>query len=136
MSGYKSVYAANATLDAWFGSGTTLLGPATWYLALFTVLLDANGAGGTEVTAVDYGRVAVTNNDTNFPAASGGEKTNGTAIDFGTLANDWGEVTGAAWFDASSGGNFSYAGPFSVTRDLRAGDSFQVAAGGAVMTEG
>ncbi len=133
MPGFKSTWAANAVLDAMYGN-TPFPAPATWYLALFTAMPTPSG-GGTEVSAVGYGRVGLINNTSSFPSAASGEKSTGAVIDFGTLVNDWGIVVGAAWFTASSGGNFGHAGPFSVARDLRAGDAFSIAVGGAVMTE-
>jgi hypothetical protein len=82
--------------------------PATVYAALFTTAPGETG-GGTEVTGGSYARVAVTNNATNFPAAttvSGtGTKTNGTDITFPTASADWGTVRGVALMTASSGGS-------------------------------
>jgi hypothetical protein len=95
----------NAQLDARFGSGS----PASHYIGLLTALAGASAAG-TEVSTANwtnYARVAVTNNATNFPAASGGTKASGAAIDFGTAIIPSGTVTvlGAAVCDASSGGS-------------------------------
>lgn len=58
-----------AFLDAVFGS--TVLGPATLYPALMTAAPTGPGGGTEFVTAgSSYARPAVTNNATNFPAAT------------------------------------------------------------------
>lgn len=131
--GFKSTWAANAVLAAMYGN-TPFSAPVTWYLALFTSMPTRAG-GGTEVGAADYARVGLTNDTTSFPLPADGQLSNGLLINYGTLANAWGLVVGAAWFTALSGGNFGHAGPFSTPRDLRAGDSFSIAVGGAIMTE-
>jgi hypothetical protein len=98
--------AENTILDAVFG-GSALGAPATYYVAL-TTTAPTDSAAGTEVstgTWTNYARVAVTNNATNFPAASGGAKSNGTAIAFGTASTSGNvSVAGLELWSASSGG--------------------------------
>jgi len=136
MSGFKGTGTCNATLDAWLGS--TTLGPATAYCAAFTSAPTAAG-GGTEVSGGSYARVAITNNSTNFPNASGASKNNGTAIDFGTASADWGNITWAAIVKTSSGAlgasDIIYAGPLVTARNVLNGDSFKVPVSGATFTE-
>lgn len=103
-SGSLSDYAENKVLDHIFGGGD-FTRPATLHLALFTTVPNDAGSGGVEVSAAGYARVAVTNNSTNFPAASGGIKSNGTAINFATATTSWGNVKAVGVYDASSGGN-------------------------------
>jgi hypothetical protein len=76
---------ADVDLDGVYGSGT----PATvlWALTTTTPSLSANGGRGAivEPTAaqyLSYARVSMTNNATNFPAASLGVKTVATQIQF------------------------------------------------------
>lgn len=57
---------AKDILDAKFGSGS----PATVYAALLLTLPLGDGTGGTEFSGGTYARIAVTNNNTNFPAAT------------------------------------------------------------------
>jgi hypothetical protein len=90
-------------LDHVFGNAA-YTAPATLYFALFTAAPSDSG-GGTEVSGNNYSRVSVTNNATNFPAASAGAKSNGTAITFATPSGSWGTVTHMGIFDASSAGN-------------------------------
>lgn len=83
--------------------------PATLYLALFTVT-PTDAGGGTEVTTgawTNYARLAITNNSTNFPNASGGSKSNGVELDHGIAAIPGAapSLVAAGLMDASSLGN-------------------------------
>ncbi len=95
-------------LDNRFGSGT----PATWYVGLTTTAPNDDGTNVTEPVGGSYARVAVTNNTTNFPAAStsGGitRKSNGTAVTFANPTGNWGKIVGYVIADALSGGNIRY----------------------------
>lgn len=105
MAGFTQ-YAEKKILDLIF-SDTPWTIPSTWYLGLFTVAPTDSG-GGTEVSGGSYARLAVTNNTTNFPAASGGSpslKANGAAFTFATPTADWGTVVAVGVFDASTAGN-------------------------------
>lgn len=96
-----STYLQNLDLDARYGSGT----PATIYVALSTADPTADASGLAEPSGNGYARLAVTNNATNFPAASAGAKSNGAALTFTNPTGAWGTITHVALFDASSGGN-------------------------------
>lgn len=117
--GGKSDFAAEQTLDAIYGL-SALGAPATFHLALYTVLPDDTAGSGTEVSTsvwTNYAREAITNNATNFPAASGTaptSKSNGTVIDFGTasITGTAPELVGWALKDAASGGNTWHWGEF------------------------
>lgn len=115
-----SAYLANELLDHVFGGGDYTR-PATLYISLHT---DApGGTGANEVSGASYARVAVTNNATNFPAASGGAKSNGTVISFATPgAGGWGEVDHVGIWDAASGGNFVAYGALAVAKTINEGD--------------
>ena len=76
----KSDYLENKVLDHVLGGGDYTR-PATVYIGLYTATPSDSG-GGTEVAGNGYDRADVTNNATNFPASSGGAKSNGTAITF------------------------------------------------------
>lgn len=101
-------YLENKVLDHVLG-GPDFARPATVYVGLYTVA-PTDAGGGTEVTGVNYARVAVTNNDTNFPAAttvsSKAEKKNANAITFPTAgAGGYGTVVAVGIFDAATAGN-------------------------------
>src|ERR1041384_3689939 len=96
LSGDITTYLGNLLLDHLLG-GPDFTPAATLYFALFVA--------GVEVTGNGYARRAVTNDATNFPAAVGGVKSNGTVIDFVMPTGPWGTVDAFRVFDASSGGN-------------------------------
>lgn len=117
----KSDYLENAVLDHVLG-GPDYTRAATVYAALFTAVPSDSG-GGTEVTGGAYARAAITNNATNWPAASGGQKKNGAAVTFPTPSADWGTVVAVALFDAAVAGNLLYHGTLASARPIRSGDT-------------
>jgi hypothetical protein len=118
MSGSKSDYLEKKVLDHVLGN-TAYTAPSTVYVALFTVA-PTDAGGGTEVIGGSYLRLAITNNTTNWPNATGTSpttKTNGTSFAFAPATADWGTVTAWALFDAISSGNmlfWSDTGPAAV----------------------
>lgn len=116
-----STYLANETLDHLL-SLATFTAASPLYYALFTVS-PTDAGGGTEVTGGSYARQSVTNNATNFPAASGSAKSNGVAINFGTASANWGSVGYIALIDNSSGGNYYFWGSLTVGIPILNGDS-------------
>lgn len=129
--GFAGDTECNVALDDLLGSGT----PTTVYFALFTAAPTSAG-GGAE--AVGYAsRPSLANNGTNFPAASGKTKSNGTEIDFGTWAA--GEtIVWAACVKTSSGvlgpDDIVTAGPLSAPRIMVAGGTLAVPVGGMIFT--
>jgi len=130
MAGFSD-YLELELLDHVFG-GSDYARPATLYVALFTAAPSDSG-GGTEVSGNNYSRASVTNNSTNFPAASAGSKSNGTAITFATPSGSWGTVTHAAIFDASTSGN--QLGWCSITsQSISSGNTVSIAIGALTIT--
>lgn len=129
----KSDYLENKMLDHRLGR-PDYTRPATVYIALFTAA-PTDAGGGTEVTGGSYARAAVTNNATNFPAASGGAKSNGTAIAFPTATGNWGTVVAFGIFDASSGGNLMDWGDITPNRAINTGATASFAIGDLDITE-
>lgn len=119
-----SLFLANELLDHVFGAAA-YTAPANITTALYTAAPSDSG-GGTEATGGGYARVSKTNNATNFPAASGGSKSNGTDIDFGTFTADLGTITHVGLFDGST--NLLMWGALTVARIVKNGDSFKFAA--------
>ena len=121
-------------LDAEFGSGA----PATWYIGLSTTTPDDAGASFTEPAGGAYARAAVTNNATNFPAAttvSGvGTKKNGTAVTFPTATANWGTITHLGLFTASSGGTPAYTQALDASTPVNNGDTASFAANAISLT--
>lgn len=98
--------------DSQFGGGATTWAPATWYLGLSTTTPNADGSNFTEPSGGSYARVAITNNATNFPAASSTSgvtsKSNGAKFTFPNPTGLWGAITYYGLFTASSGGSPQY----------------------------
>jgi hypothetical protein len=132
--GSKSDYLENKVLDHVLGGGDYSR-PATVYVALFTATPSDSG-GGTEVSGGSYARASVTNNATNWPAASDGSKSNGTAIVFPAPTANWGTITSFGIFDAASSGNLLYWGALSASKTVNNGDAApQFAVGALTVTE-
>lgn len=66
----------------------------------------AKGTGSTELTAADYQRQFVAEADLTITVVDAGASTisNALEINFGTTANDWGQVTHAALWNTDVGG--------------------------------
>ena len=136
MAGSKSDYLENAILNGVLGGSQFTL-PSTVYIALSTAAYSdsATGTSMTEVTGGSYARVAVTNNATNWPAASGGSKSNGAIFTFPTATADWGTVASFYIVDAASLGNNLYGADLQVSRSILNGDTASFASGAITVTE-
>jgi hypothetical protein len=143
MSGSKSDYLEAALLNLVLG-GTAWSAPATTYIALSTAAYSDAATGGamTEVstTGTGYARVALTNNATNWPSATGTSpttKNNGTVITFPTATGSWGTVTSFYIVDAASAGNVLYGGDLGTAKTIASGDtaSFATSPVGITITE-
>lgn len=121
-------YLENRALDHFFG-GAASTPPATLYVGLSTTTITDAGGNITEPSGNNYSRVAVTNNSTNFPNASGGAKSNGTAITFPTASGPWGTVTDFFLSDNSSGGNIYVAGALTASKAVGTSDTVSFAVG-------
>lgn len=126
MAGSASDYLEKKLLDHVLGN-TAYAAPATVYVGLHT---DANTATQrdagtvTEVSGGSYARVAVTNNTTNWPNASGitAAKSNANAVTFPAPTANWGTVTSFGIYDAASAGNLLFWGDLSASRSILSGD--------------
>lgn len=112
----------NELLDHVWGN-QAYTAPTDIYVGLSTTTPNDDGTGITEPAGGAYARVQVTNNATNWPAASGGAKANGTAIQFPTATNSWGTVTHFFCGDAASGGNILGTGALSASKTIDSGDT-------------
>lgn len=131
----KSNYLENAILDHILG-GPDYSRPATVHVALFTAAPDDTG-GGTEVSGGSYDRVAVTNDATEWPAASGGSKSNANAITFPEATADWGTVVAFGFYDdtLANGGNLLYWANLSTNRSIISGEQARFQAGELTISE-
>lgn len=130
MAGSFSNYLENLVLDNIFGGVATGLG-ATCYVGVGTATAGTDMDAGltSEVSGNNYSRVAVTRNQTNFPASSGGAISNGTAITFPQASGSWGTVTQVAIFDAATTGNTLAWGDLTVAKAVGANDTLSFAIG-------
>lgn len=119
MSGFNS-YLTNKLVDHAFGSGT--FSKPTLYLALFV--------GGTEVSGNGYARQQIS------PMTIAGNVASLTSnVDFPVATpSGWGTITGAAVYDAASGGNFLLSGTLAASKTIDAGDVFRAEAGNITFT--
>jgi hypothetical protein len=88
------------------------------------------------VSGNDYARVTLTNNATNWPAASGGAKANGTAITFPQASGgNWGTVTHFAIHDHATLDQILYWGAVTPNKAVNDGDTASFAVGDLDVTE-
>lgn len=131
-----SPYLEAGILDYIFGK-QTLTQPTTLYIALSTGVATAAVA---EPSGNGYARVAVTNNTTNFPSATGSNPatvSNGTLITFPTVtgtAQSWGLCQSFAVYDAASAGNLLCQGALTTNKTPTSGDTLTIPVSDLVVT--
>lgn len=96
-------------------------------MGLSTTTPNDDGTGFTEPIGNAYARVSITNNVTNWPAASTAasvtSKSNGTAITFPNPTGTWGLIGFWGLFTASSGGTPLYTNPMDASISPKSGNS-------------
>jgi hypothetical protein len=143
MAGSLTDYSEKKVLDQIFGA-TAWTAPATLYFGLLTDSNTATQRDAGTVTEVstgtwtNYQRAAVTNNATQFPAATGTLATKSNANDIGTAAFLSSGTTIAAGsavtinavgiFDASTAGNMIGWFDLTVAKTVSNGDTFKLPA--------
>jgi hypothetical protein len=140
MAGNKCAAFERSILDIL--GGVTYTPPGTIYLALSTAAFTtaATGSSMTEVSSsgTAYARVAVTNNLTNWPSATGSNpatKSNGTVFTFPTATASWGTILSAYLVDASSAGATLWGADLTTSKAVLTGDTATYAAGALTITE-
>jgi hypothetical protein len=126
-----SNFLESEVLDHVFGAAA-YTAPATLYFGLSSTTPAEDGTNVTEPSSGSYARVAVTNNATNFPAATGGAKANGTAITWPQASGDWlagADLTYVVVYDASTSGNLLAFGALSVAKPVLSGDTASIGVG-------
>lgn len=123
MSGGVSTTGGNALLDAYFGSGT----PATLYLGIFSG--SYTGSPPTEPSAANgYARVAITNDATNFPAASAKIQYLATEQEFPYATSNWITVQSWGLWTASTGGDPVVWGTLNTAQQIKANETLVIPA--------
>jgi hypothetical protein len=116
--GTLSAYLRNALMDHLLGVDAYTRA-ATVYLAAFVA--------GVEVTGGAYARKAVTNNNTNFPAAAARLKSLGVTQQFITADGaNWGDVSEIRIYDAATDGNELASDTLASPITIDDGDTLQV----------
>lgn len=115
-------YLENELLDHVWGAAA-YTAPVTLYLALSTADPTDDASGIAEPGGGSYARLAVANNPTNWPAASGGSKSNGTDMTFVTATASWGVITHMAIYDALTGGNMLAHAALTSSKTIDNGDT-------------
>ena len=97
----------NQIEDYYWGADTGSLDapPGTWYIALFTVMPNDDGTGGTEAAFGGYARQAVANDLTEWPAAVSGTKSNANPVDYGVASTGPTSVVGFGFYDDPTAGD-------------------------------
>jgi len=129
MSSFTN-YTENLVLT-WLLTNGSATRPTAWFVGLFTAAPSDTG-GGTEVSGSGYAREA-----TGTITVSGTDTTatNAAAIEFDPASGgNWGTITHAAIFDASTGGNMIAWAQLTTSRTINDGDVFRIPAGSLTVT--
>lgn len=95
--------------------------PTTLYVALMITVPNSANTGGTEVSGVNYARVAVPCTVANW-TESGNLFSNTNELTWQVPGGAWGTVTGACLFDAATGGQMIYFATLTTSKTISAGD--------------
>jgi len=142
MSDAMSDYLEGEIIDHLFRAGT-FAKPSAIYVGLIryyeaskiesltgTTITTAKELGAGAHTPAGYVRMAVTQNDDNWSAATtGGATSNSSDITFPTSTSDWGHISGVFIVDHLTAGNLLLHGSLTVPRDVKSGDIFKFNAG-------
>jgi len=129
MSSFSD-YTENLLLN-WLLTTNSATRPTAWYVGLFTAAPSDTG-GGTEVTGNGYARVAT---GTISISGTSTTATNAAAIEFAAASGgNWGTITHAAIFDASTGGNMLAWAALTTSRTINSGDVFRIPASSLTVT--
>jgi hypothetical protein len=110
---------SNKMWDHFFG-GADQTRSSTVKIALYTTAPNyTDGTGGTEVTDATYARVDITNNTTNFPAATAKKKSNGVRINFTSFTAS---ATVVAWGMFDAGNAWMMGAALTTAKTINAGD--------------
>jgi hypothetical protein len=129
-------YLEAGILDYVFGK-QTLTQPTTLYLGVATGVDEDGTVHGEPTIGVNgYARVAITNNNTNFPNATGGSKANGAVFTFPAATGSWGTVEVFFLSDSATSAttNTLGYGDLTVHKTVGDGDTLSFAIGALTIT--
>lgn len=99
--------------------------PTSLWVALFTTVPALTGTGGVEISTsgTNYGRVQiVANTGWAGPAGVNQEYTNAADLSYLVPSANWGTITGAGLYSASTGGNLFYVAVLTTPKTVNNGD--------------
>ena len=129
MSSFTN-YTENLVLT-WLLTTGSATRPTAWFVGLFTAAPSDTG-GGTEVSGSGYARKAT---GTITVSGTATTATNAAAVEFDPASGgNWGTITHAAIFDASTGGNMIAWAQLTTSRTINDGDVFRIPAGSLTVT--
>jgi len=129
MSSFSD-YTENLVLN-YLLTANSVTRPTAWYVGLFTAAPSDTG-GGTEVSGSGYARKAT---GTMTITGTATTATNAAAIEFDPASGgNWGTLTYAAIFDASTGGNMLAWSQLTTARTINDGDVFRIPASSLTVT--
>ena len=129
MSSFSD-YTENLVLN-WLLTTNSATRPTAWFVGLFTAAPSDTG-GGTEVSGNGYARKAT---GTITVSGTATTATNSAAIEFDPASGgNWGTITHAAIFDASTGGNMIAWSALTTSRTINDGDVFRIPASSLTVT--
>jgi len=121
-------------LDHVFGGATMdYEAPTTMYLGLATDVAEDGTVTG-EPSGNNYARVEVTNNGTNWPAATAGSKASGAVFTFPEASGTWGTLDTFFISDDPTAGNILAYGALSVEKTIGDGDQPKFNTGNITIT--
>lgn len=105
---------------------TSFTPPSTVYVALFTTVPALAGTGGVEVSTsgTAYARQSIVCSTVGFQGPSGAnlEYSNKLDITYSVPTANWGTITGAGLYDASTSGNLLYVATLTTPKVVNNGD--------------
>lgn len=124
----KSNYLGGSLLNEVYGD-VAFIPPSTIYIALFV--------NGTEVSGNSYARVAVSNNTSEWPTASGSPRTkhNANDLSFPAATGSWGTPNIVKTMDAPTGGNVLHSGSINTPVAVGTGDTYMFLSGDLQIVE-
>jgi hypothetical protein len=122
-----SNYAETLALT-WLLTTNSATRPSAWYIGLFTS--DPTDAGsGTEVSGNGYARKSVAFTVTDDTA------TNSATVTFDPASGgNWGLISHIGIYDNSTSGNLLFHGAVTVSKQIDAGDTFQISSSNLTIT--
>lgn len=134
MQGFSN-YMSSKVVDQIFGNQSLSI-PATIYAAMAKGNVQESDTGSTfdEADYTDYTRIALTNDLSNFPLATNGQKSVATDITFPLSSGGSNTIKELVFLDAASDGNIIAAGVLTIEKTVNSGDQPVFLAGTVELT--